>query len=499
MCAFESRLGREEEPDGPDAVPDIQMTRADRAEFLGVLANIYSTVARADLILDSIDFPPQRRPSFADTAESAWNDIFREINNGIVQAGYRGLLEHALRVYGNNPHLQRLRDHYLRPSPRPAPAPEPEEREEPARAAPPETCHVIFRADNENDRAAARDLLEAAGLAPAEVWSTPSAVSFRVGSADSTMIRRILDHTDFGWTVVPPGIPDYLLRQLFIEGPDGRRFRIVDAPAQQTVGHVAAEVVGAYGQNFPGGKRPTVIDHVNPDGSGRRLNPDGTLHEEGVHDGDHLRVGFHATAAAVNPVDREDALFRVKNQVLDYAAAHPDFRVEANSLLAPTEYRLEFEQPSFGPPEVPGGEPVDISFHVVVITLGPEFPVVAPKVFWMTPFFHPNVWPNYDSPRMRENKLAAGLVCLGALDESYESSLDFGTLCAMLREIAAYRNYSVWKDDGSVDFFDGDAARWAELAGGPRIARIGGTPSHARLQQKGSYLNVIERLGADEA
>ncbi|GGK97302.1 hypothetical protein Sme01_35800 [Sphaerisporangium melleum] len=549
MCAFESRLGPRDEPGGSGGAPeDIRLTPADRADLLSTLARIYNTASRADPILDAIDFPAQRRPPFNDTPEVAWNDIFREIHNGIAPAGYRRLLEHALRVYTSNSALLALQDRYLtvpaEPSrqagtvhpghPEQAGRPEPSgqrvhggqhdqarqaeraqraehpgaeqgtrpgaQREPQAGREDRPTCHVIFRADTEEERTAARNLLEAAGLSPAEVWSTPSSVSFRIDTADTVMVRGILDRTDFGWTVVPPGAPDYLFRQIYIEGPDGRRFRISDAPAQQTVGHVAAEVVGAYGPNFPGAKRPTVVDHVNPDGSGRRLDPDGTLHDEGVRDGDELRVGFHAVAAAVHPVVREDALFRVKNQLLDYGAAHPDVRVLGDSPLAPTEYRLEFTQPSFGPPATPGGEPVRISEHVVVIMLGPEFPVVAPKVFWMTPFYHPNVWPNYDGPRMRENRQAAGLVCLGALDESYDASLDFGDLCAMLREIAAYRNYSVWKPDGGVDFYDGEAAAWVESEEGRRrIREIGGTDAHARPQRRGSYVNVIEWLGAGDA
>ncbi|QXJ20203.1 hypothetical protein AGRA3207_000875 [Actinomadura graeca] len=511
------------------------MTGQDRAYFLEALAEIYSTASRADRILDTIDFPARLRPSFTGSPEQAWNDIFREIVNGVVHAGFRRLLENSLRVYGSNAAFLALSERYLQP---PA-APEPEPAAAPRPGAPaahpaanevagstagstagavpgatsppgPPACHVIFRADTEDERAALREWLERADLAPVEVWSTPSSLSFRVSSGDPGEIRRLLDRTAFGWTVVPPGAPDYLLRQIYVDGPDGRRFRIVDAPAQQTVGNIAAEVVGAYGPNFPGAKRPTVVDRVDSDGSGRRVDPERTLHDAGVRDGDRLRVGFQATAAAVHPADREAALYRVKNQILAYAAGRPGFEVAANLPLAPTEYRLTFVQPSFGPPPPEGGEPVDVSRHVVVIMLGPEFPVTAPTAFWMTPIFHPNVYPNYDSPLLRENKAAGGLVCLGALDEGYHAALHFGELCAMLCDIAAYRNYAIFKPDGTVtasgraglqgDHFDGAAAAWAmSPEGARRIMGIGGAPSLARRQAKGSYPNLVERIETDRA
>ena len=159
------------------------------------------------------------------------------------------------------------------------------------------------------------DWLAAQGFSPQEMWSTISAVSFRLNQADQNLVReRLVTRPDLGWTLVPPGQPDYLLRQLFVEGPDGRRFRLSDVPVQSTIGSVATEVVDQYPEGLPGADRPTVVDHVGPDGAGRRTNPDNTLHEEGIRENDQLRVGFQRTAA-VNPLDRRDALFGVLNQL----------------------------------------------------------------------------------------------------------------------------------------------------------------------------------------
>jgi ubiquitin-protein ligase len=217
------------------------------------------------------------------------------------------------------------------------------------------------------------------------------------------------------------------------------------------------------------------------------MNPDNTLHEEGINENDQVRVGFQQTAA-VNPLDRRDALYRVQNQLQEYVNGHPDFRVAANSTL-PTEYDIVFVQAGFGPPREPGGQPTDITEHELSIVLGPEFPITAPRVRWLSEVFHPNVFPTYDCEELRRREIMRGLVCLGTLAESYQPSMDFGELCATLRDIAAYRNYSVvvpaeGDEDPRTgetmlrgDFYDRDAALWAmSFEGQRRILTAGGTP-----------------------
>jgi hypothetical protein len=101
-----------------------------------------------------------------------------------------------------------------------------------------------------------------------------------------------------------------------------------------------------------------------------------------------------------------------------------------------------------------------------------------------------------------------GLVCLGALQESYLPSLHFGSLCQLLMDIAGFRNYSLFKPDGSMDsagahrlqadYFDPGAAAWvASPDGQRRITKIKGSPLRAPPQQRHGYPNVIERIGAE--
>jgi ubiquitin-protein ligase len=274
-----------------------------------------------------------------------------------------------------------------------------------------------------------------------------------------------------------------------VEGPDGRSFRFSDVPASSPVGSVGEELIDQYPEGLPGSDQPLVIDKVAADGTGERANPDSTLHEEGITEGSRLRVGFQRRAAAVNPLDRRDALFRVLNQMQLYVDTQPGFTVWPNSPTLPTEYDIEFTQPSFGPPASYSEQPPDIELHQLSIVLGPDFPITAPRVRWLTEIYHPNVFPTYECGALTAREYMRGLVCLGALAESYQPSLDFTELCATLRDIAGYRNYSVFipADDAvdpltgqpllQGDYYDGDAARWAiSGAGQERIRKIGGAP-----------------------
>lgn len=522
---------RAREPDRDPSLPgeDIRFTLGDRRDLQGELAAVFSNQRAVESILRSTTFPRGRIPAFENSdADEVWGEILLELELGAIHAGNFQLLSAVIRPYPGNAVFRRLQETYLRAEPAP-PEPEPErvaavDAEQTASApaasaqttgspqlAEPATCHVIVRASTEETREAAARMLQELGLDPREQWSTAHAVSYRVSSTHTEQVRARLDGTAFGWTVVAPELRDYLLHTLLIEGPDGRQFRITDAPAQQTVGNLAAEVVDQYRSDLPEAARPTVVDRVGPDGQGHRLDPNATLDESQVRDGDRMRVGFQARAAAINPLDRQDALYRVRNQILDFGTTRePEtgFEVRANSSLLPTEYELEFTQPSFGPPPSPDAVPVDISRHVVLIQLGSDFPETPPMVFWLTPIFHPNVFPTYECEQTRGQENQMGLVCLGALQESYLPSLHFGSLCQLLMDIAGFRNYSLFKTDGTVDatgalrrradFYDPDAARWVGSADGQqRIAAIKGVPLEVPARRSPGYRNVIEKVGGE--
>jgi hypothetical protein len=219
---------------------------------------------------------------------------------------------------------------------------------------------------------------------------------------------------------------------------------------------------------------------------------DETLRDAGIQDGDSLAVGFEGRAGALHPAIRLDALDQAGAQIRRYA------RQERGAVARPSgggdppsAWELEFDRPGFGPPGLDTGEPTLITHHRVRIELGADYPLGAPVVFWLTPIFHPNVFPNYDSTRARRYPEFRGLVCIGAVD-------GVDTICRLVVDMAAYTNYSVGIDpDGPGgrplgDFYDEDAAAWA-ARNGDAIQRRGGRPAVVR-RAAGEVNRVIERL-----
>ncbi len=546
------RSGREEQEPGageqesparrpPDR--DIPLTDDDLDELLDQFTTTFRNQNAAERAVRRIGFPSVAVPGFVN-AYDFWSEVFREVENGILDSTAPNweLLMCGLRVYPRNATFRRLglRHGLIQEGERQQADPEPaaartqqspstaptgaeaaatsgarQGTEGPALQQLPEaggTCHVIVRAGSEDERNDVYKLLTGLGLAPAEAWSTANAVSFRLSSTDVRAVRRLLDGTNIGWTLVPPGVPDYLIARLYVDGPDGRQFRIDDAPAQQTMGNIASEIIeNQYPGNFAGG-RQAVVDHVDDRGTRRRVHEEDTLHDAGIQDGDQLRVGFQATAGAVNPLDRQDAIFRVRKQMRDYAAGHPGFTVQVDSDLLPMAYLVSFSAPSWAPPAEPGGPMRRTDHHEVEIELGPEFPITPPRVVWRSPVFHPNVAPMYDTPQRRMEKENRGIVCLGLLQKSYQPAMNFEELCQILVDMAGYRNYSlierVVHPDGHVELlpnvYDAEARTWVE-ENPERIREIGGIDPETlgkgepRERTERRYPNVISLRDAEPA
>jgi hypothetical protein len=451
---------------------DIQLEPGDRDELLHVIGSIYHSEVDATPVLRSIGFPVSSIPAWAGgvTAVTFWDQIFSNLEAGAVAEGYRRLIQHAMRYYPANRGLRELHQRYIQDQ-----APRPQADGAPA------GCRVFVRTETEQERTAALETLRGLNLDPREELSTELVTSYSVSSNDVGMVRRLLGDT--GWTVASADGAHYLLRTLIVQGPDGSRFRLTDTPAAETFGTIAAEVVGTqYPGSDPQSVRPTVVNHIREDGQQERANPDQTLDEAGVQDGDQMSVAFEGRAGSVNPGDWEDALARVRRQITGYARDH-GIRVTANSATLPTRYSLAFTQPSLGPPPSPGEEPTRIESHLVRIEFPQGFPVTAPQAWWVTPFFHPNVFPTYDCELTIGNATAPrGLVCLGQLADSWFPAQDLAEVCRFIIDIAAYRNYDLFGLDAAdlsaaphINFYDPEAAFWV-LSHQDEIARMGGAP-----------------------
>ena len=286
--------------------------------------------------------------------------------------------------------------------------------------------------------------------------------SLSTAHAGNSAIQASVATTDF---------QDYLIGRLNVEGPDQRQFEILDIPASTRVGDVGQGIIAEeysdqklFEKGGAGSRREVVVDRVHSDGTTERLDPDKNLHEQNVHEDDNLSVSPESTAGSVNPVVRESALVRVRNEVLDFAESHPGFKVGANSSIAPTEYIFQFRAPSFGPPPIPGANPVEIDDHEVFVFLPADFPMVAPQVYWQRPIiFHPNVHPE------------KGAVCLGALADRYLPGLSFGMLCQLLIDIAGFQNYAV--EEG----YNLEAQEWAFSQQGQAAIEQRGGKSFLRM------------------
>jgi len=513
---------------------DLGMTREDWNELRDVIPDLFENQETAYDLLRRIGFRNSQRPAWDGNPGAMWAQVFDLLEKGLIQFPQRALLHGAFTIYRYNPTFRTLAIRYGLVSPdEPAAGGQPAADEGAAgapaqgmavgagaaapRAAlpqaqapadatpaqPPRTCHVIVRAGSEAERSAAAQVLAGLGLDPRDVWATGYATSFRVGSDDASAVRGLLDPTDMSWVVVPADAEDYLIRELYVTGPDGRRFRLVDAPAQQTVAEVAAGIMAQYGPSFTGRLRPTVMDRIGPGGQGERLPPDQTLHAAGVRDGAALRLGFEATAGAVNPLDHQDALRRMRNQILHFARSRPDMTVRGAPPTLPAQYEITFTQPSFGPPEVSDGPPVPVTDHLIRVQFRADFPETPPVVFWESPIFHPNIYPMYDCELARRRPLSRGLVCLGRIAQSYTPSISFADLCQTLIDMAAYRNYTVAVPTGAIaadgtevltdDFYDPLAAAWARDHQDVILA-MGGGPMFRRSSVAKPYANAIEAI-----
>jgi len=457
--------------------------------ILTELARVFGDATSAGALLLEVTYPNGRIPAFT-TGNAFWMHVCQEIASGLTAGGLEALLAAAAELYPHNPTFAPWR------------RPDSALGQRQTTGA---SIHVYGVSDPSILLGAARATAHHAGIRPpVELGiSSINVIELRLPSAttgQATSLAEALANQGLGehfaYTVNSPNIRDYLIGRIYIEGPDQSRYAIHNTPASTRIGDVARAAVEEFqGGGHPGadqGPWPTdgsgqprvaTVDRVLPNGSSERLDPDRTLHECQVGEDTTLSVNPQTTAG-VNPVLRQGALVRARQQVVAFAHSHPGFRVRANSDLAPTEYILEFEAESLAPPVddprndsalaplAPGGigggigsgsdggtrQPIPRRHHQVLLALPADFPMLAPAAFWQTPIFHPNIHQE------------TGKVCLGALEERYRPGLDFGRLCQMLIDMATYRNYALV--DG---YYNREAAEWVLSTDGQReIERLGG-------------------------
>lgn len=446
----------------------------DEAETGGLireLARVIDERERASGVLAAIDFPSERAPTFANfsTPLDYWRRVCTELGNGAVPDGLRRLITAVARMFPGNTVFTRGVD--TRPPVKPQVG---------ADQVATRTMKVVLEGDTADDEMLLlvqelRRLAAARGVRMQLDLALRGSVILTFSGESSGTEQEVLraDMTQFfaarGAAAVVTATPhqhrDYFLDPLYVEGPDGSRYEIDQVRAATRVSELARSVVGNYDADFwpadKAGGRPAVVDHLDPaTGGRRRLRGDQTLHDSGVRPRDTLVVNPEAVAGAVNPMLRAESLAQVRNQIQEFAAANPWFQVEVNSTEIPTEYVFSFPARAYASIDL---TPVD--HHRVFLQTPADFPLAAPVVFWQHEIFHPNIEPKY------------GLVCLGALAESYRSGLHFGVICQMLVDMAGYRNYVV------SEGYNPEAARWAASPAGQAAIQARGGVTLAAMQQ----------------
>jgi hypothetical protein len=482
-----------------------------RAEFVATLAQIFHQQTTAYALLEDVAYPRAHLPNwnaFA-TAQLFWAHVAQEIENGRLDgAGLEALAVTAHRQYPGNQVFALAAAEVPEPLEGPRVIAQAGPATPDAAAAPDEWPTLIFTGSDRYDefvrmvRAAVgpQAQLLYAGATETAVWipdpgGDDAALVARLQAATADVAGGDGEQVQVRFERFP--FQPYLIQRLRLIGPDQQVFEAENVPATTPVRDIPHAVLGMYGpetaQDRFGRNRRAVVDRVVPGEPGeaadmQRLNPDQTLHEAGVEDGDELVVNPESIAGAPSPTLRISALSRVRNEIREYAKANRAvFKIlNTNDDYLPTSYEIEIIAPGFGPPEgmvdgelVPGKpvDPVLLDVHRILIALLDDFPLGAPVVLFYPPFFHPNVEPKGVPGRPK------GMVCLGALGDTYRSDLDFHDLCNMIVEIASYQNYGALPH-GVLDahgFLDPVAAGWAlSDEGQERIIGRGGASLEIR-------------------
>ncbi|MEU7905047.1 effector-associated domain EAD1-containing protein [Actinoplanes sp. NPDC049118] len=478
-----------------------------RREFIDELGRVFAQETTAHALLEDIGYPVQYGPLWVAQANTVryWNQVVTELENGRVAGhGPETLAEAAHRQYpGNRVFLTAIEPPEELAAPRrvdqPAPAPRPAAA---APAAPhaaepaPRVWPTLFFTGSERYDAFMRLVRERLGPEPRLLYAaaTETAVYIPDGARAGAMVaelealaRQIDPEADIQVRFEELDFQPYLIQTLNIIGPDQQVFVAENVPATTPVRDIPHAVLGEYAADARedrfGRNRRMVVDRVEPGTDGgpprmTRLEPEHTLHEAGVEEGDQLQVQADSTAGAMAGQRRIEALARVRNEIEEYAAGHPFFKIiTRDDNLLPEYYEIEFDAPGFGPPNEPAGDdervnPVLQDTHRLSLMLPEQFPLFPPFVLFSEPFFHPNIQAVAGSPGQ-----PLGTACLGPIRDAYRPDLDFHDLCQLLVDIASWRNYGALPP-GVLDshgFLDPVAAGWAlSPEGQQRIVARGG-------------------------
>ncbi len=263
------------------------------------------------------------------------------------------------------------------------------------------------------------------------------------------------------------------VRVLFIEDTTGEQFTC-QVPVGTLINQLASDFFEDRGWDTQD-KRAVVelVDGENRDRT-RRLRGDLTVEEEGLQDGDILRVFPESIAGVLNEITRLPALIQDLNGMCELAEWNPRITFEAKPENAPTWYLVKLDYPGFR--RLEGNKPIQTTApHEVEIHLGADYPRQAPLVLWKTEIFHPNIHPDHRG------------VCLGVLMQYWLPGFGIPRLVIMLAEIAQWRNFDIIHGRN----LNPEAALWADDPQNMQyVLDIGGSPDQHPI---GEWLKRLEK------
>ncbi|WP_261567255.1 toll/interleukin-1 receptor domain-containing protein [Frankia gtarii] len=94
---------------GNTRLPDLRLSREERLDFLREVARVYRTEAAANIVLEAVGIPVERRPAWQNVnPEQWWGEVFQDFDAGIVASPYRTLMGVVVRTHPGNETLHRL-------------------------------------------------------------------------------------------------------------------------------------------------------------------------------------------------------------------------------------------------------------------------------------------------------------------------------------------------------------------------------------------------------
>jgi hypothetical protein len=251
------------------SVPSLEQLQEDLAK---VLAELFGQRTSASSILADVGFPSHRIPTMQNPIEF-WEPIAADFAHGVVPGGLAQLAETASHSYPENLELRRIT--------------------RALREVEPSSYEVLTLVGS--DRYDDFLQLVRARIDPgAEILAvSPRTCAVLIGDPPPLEEVHSIREATSGWGEVRLQLRRYAFRpaaleSLLVRHTDGQAFELRGLPNTTQVRGIAEALADQY--PTPDEPHDLVLERVGPQGTPHRLDPNQTLHDAGILDGDELRL-----------------------------------------------------------------------------------------------------------------------------------------------------------------------------------------------------------------